>query len=93
MLLTPDELSKIIALLARDEAAAVGGVALDYQAEQKISAVPPRFAPSDHIEVDLNRLRAMIKEVIKQAYLLNTSIDPGAINEALKRVNGRYLWF
>jgi hypothetical protein len=93
MLLTPDELSKIIALLARDEAAAIGGVALGYQAEQKISAVPSRFPPSDHIEVDLNRLRATIKDVIKQAYLLNTNIDPAAINEGLKRVNGRYLWF
>ncbi len=93
MLLTPGELSKIIALLARDEAAAVGGVALGYQAEQKISAVPPRFPPSDHIEVDLNRLRATIKEVIKQAYLLNTNIDVAAINDAIKRVNGRYLWF
>jgi len=93
MLLTPDELSKIIALLARDEAAAVGGVALGYQAEQKISTVPPRFSPSDHIEVDLNRLRSTIKDVVKQAYLSNTSIDPVAINEGLKRVKSRYLWF
>jgi hypothetical protein len=93
MLLTPDELSKIIVLLARDEAAAVGGVALGYQAEQKISTVPPHFSPSDHIEVDLNRLRSTIKDVIKQAYLSNTSIDPVAINDGLKRVKSRYLWF
>jgi hypothetical protein len=55
--------------------------------------VPPRFPPSDRIEVDLNRLRSTIKDVIKQAYLLNTNIDPAAINEGLKRVNSRYLWF
>jgi hypothetical protein len=93
MLLTPDELSKIIALLARDEAAAVGGVALGYQAEQKISTVPAHFSPSDHIEVDLNRLRSTIKDVIKQAYLSNTNIDPVAMNDGLSRVKSRYLWF
>jgi hypothetical protein len=93
MLLTPDELSKIIGLLAKDEAAAVGGVALTYQAEQKISAVPPRYSPSDRIEVDLNRLRSTIREVIKQAYLLNSDLDVAAINEGLKRVTSHYLWF
>lgn len=93
MLLTPDELSKIIVLLARDEAAAVGGVALGYHAEQEISAVPRTYSPGDHIEVDLNRLRWTIKEVIKQAYLLNANVDAAAINEGLKRVSGRYLWF
>jgi hypothetical protein len=93
MILTPDELSKIIALLARDEAAAVGGVALGYHAEQEISAVPRTYSPGDRIEVDLNRLRWTIKEVIKQAYLLNADVDAAAINQGLKRIKSRYLWF
>ena len=93
MLLSPDELSKIIGLLARDEAAAVGGLALGYQAEQKISAVPPDYSPCDRIEVDLNRLRWTIKDVIKQAYLLNSNLDLPAIDEGLKRVNCHCLWF
>jgi hypothetical protein len=68
-------------------------VALTYPAEQKISAVPPRYPPADPIDVDMNRLKSTIQDLIKQAYLVNPNIDTTAIDEALRRVKCHYLWF
>jgi hypothetical protein len=93
MLLAPNELSDVIRLVARDEAISSGIVRLTSEAELRISIIPPDYFRSEQIDVDINRLRSMILQVIKQAYLVNATIIAPVIEEALRRVKCHYLWF
>jgi len=93
MLVTPNELSEVIGVLAGYEAKAIPGASLTNEAELRIGRIPPNYALSEVVEIDLHPLRSMIRDVVKQAYLLKASIDGPTIEQALKRVKCHYLWF
>jgi hypothetical protein len=83
---TPEDLRSLIRRIAREEAKREGKVIRE-SALDGLARIPQGYAD---IEVDVNRLRKMLADVISIA---PKDIDADGIRQALKDVECHYLWF
>ena len=86
---TPEGLPGLIVRLAREEAAKQNKYVSDAALDRLIRP-PPTFRLNEVDEVDVKRLRRMLRDIIE---LAPNEIGSGAIDKALRRVKCHYLWF